>query len=126
MDNRATKEQVEAFLSKVRDAVIKPNCFLFVNRHKNRELMGDLELSPGNIIEVLRNLDYRGYYRGPLGDRDYPDNEIYEFGICIDETEVYVKLAVVEKYSLTVFKCISINKAERPIEYPFCKDKFDE
>lgn len=77
-----------------------------------------MDFTPAQVRETLLNLTTQDYCRGPFIDSEIVSGEVCEFGVEVDGKEIYIKLAVVEKYNLHCCKCISFHKAERPMEYP--------
>ena len=126
IEDTGKEQEVAAFLSKVRQSLQDPGFYLILDREKNRQALNDLDISPGVQRESISRLEVLDYYRGPSGDERFPDNTVFEFGICIDEREVYVKLAIVEKYGKVFCKCLSFHRAERSITYPLRQELDDE
>ncbi|MCK4373064.1 MAG: type II toxin-antitoxin system MqsR family toxin [candidate division Zixibacteria bacterium] len=117
MDEVASRDQIEKFLAKVVDCVEKGQ-FYYVNRSANLRTAAELEISQVVVVDVVQNLTYKDYYRGPRSDPERSYESVCEFGTTIDETEVYIKLALVERYKHMICNCISFHIPERPIEYP--------
>lgn len=92
--------------------------FVLIDRRKNRQLLNELDLTPDQARDIILHLDVDNYSSGPYLDSQITGGEICEFGIEVDGKEIYIKIAVVEKYGLCYCKCISFHEAERPMDYP--------
>jgi len=121
MTDVASREQVEEFLTKV-VACIGRGQFYHVDRSANVRTAAELEISMAVVGDVVQNLTYMDYYRGPRSDPDRSYESVCEFGTTIGGSEVYIKLALVERYSHTICNCISFHFPERPIDYPLRND----
>jgi len=90
---------------------------VFRNRDKNLSAFDDLNISPKQRVDFLKDLKPEDYCSGPNPDRDVPDRpDYYEFGIIVNGQEVYIKLSL----GLTnkPVDCISFHLAEWPMKYP--------
>lgn len=57
------------------------------------------------------------YVSGPSPDDKRPGDEVWVFGLEIEEQEIYVKVSVVNEPLLCT--CISFHVAAKPLFYPF-------
>lgn len=117
----ATKDEVECFLLQLKDK-IRIFDVAFRPRDKNIAALAEIDILPIERIEYLNKLTTNNYYTGPNQDtHDTYKPEYYEFGIEIKGLEVYIKISL----GLTnkAVDCMSFHIAERPITYPFKKEK---
>lgn len=111
----ATKSEVEAFLSTFK-AKMEVFDVAFLERDKNLQTLIDLEITPVNRKQLLKELAVEDYFRGPRKDSDNgPD--LWEFGRLLRQKEVYIKFTIGMMNKLVI--CISFHLAERAIEYPY-------
>ncbi|WMX14728.1 hypothetical protein [Aureispira sp. CCB-E] len=111
----ATEDDVEAFLD---DFKAKLSVFniVFYAREKNRETLLELEISPLERENIVKNLSVEDYSEGPLGDNNGgPD--LWVFGKLVKGREVYIKVTMGAFNCSTI--CISFHFAEHPMNYPF-------
>lgn len=121
MDENAVKEFLDQFFAIVQEEGLSP-----VPRAKNEQSLIDLGLTKEQRKQLLLELTVQDYYRGPSRDLGRK-GEVWEFGIFVEEREVYIKLKIaevkpvgqenIERKAL----CISFHQAERAMEYPFKK-----
>ena len=129
MDNTpaATRNEVDAYLRKVRAAIASPlipgsEGWVFVRRDKNKACLLSLCLTLGDVREVIMNLTIDNYCAGPCHDNDQP-GELWEFGGNVEGREIYIKLKLAEFGQLNGVRVISFHEAERCLAYPFKKQK---
>jgi len=112
----ATPDQVEEFLRQIRD---KARAFEIRYRPRGKNIQGvaDIDIIPMKRDEIISNLNYKNYYKGPNSDTHTPPGpDYYEFGVIIKGIEVYIKLAL--GLPNKPVDCMSFHKAEKPITYP--------
>jgi hypothetical protein len=109
---------VEEFLDKVARALDGNGSLIIVDRRKYREAVADFNISPSDVKETIRHLTCDHYYRGPRTDNDNHKALICEFGVSVDEIEVYIKLKLAELGGAVFCTCISFHRAEAPLQYP--------
>ena len=108
--------KVVLILFKIKDLVSEGKCSLEEQREKNIQTLAKLGLLPEDVFQILLELTPQNYYRGPSNDYDTEEIDcIWEFGITIEQQEIYIKLKLTEDY----VKDISFHIAERKIEYSF-------
>ncbi|RUT69450.1 toxin [Flavobacterium cupreum] len=111
-----TKGEVESFLREMREK-IKIFDIAFRPRDKNLEAIAELDIYPLDRITYLNKLTSENYYRGPTDDTlDTSKPSYYEFGIIINNIEVYIKISLgIDNKRVD---CMSFHKAEKTITYP--------
>lgn len=120
----ATKEEVEKFLRDLRDK-IRFFDIAFRPRDKNIESIAELDILPIDRIYYLNKLTSENYYSGPNKDTYDPlKPDYYEFGIEINNIEVYIKISI--GMTNKRVDCMSFHKAEKPITYPLKKNKHEK
>jgi len=116
-----TKGQVDAFLKEMREK-IRFFDIAFRPRHKNLDSLAEIDIIPIERIEYLNKLTYENYKSGPNKDtHDSIKPDYYEFGIQINNIEVYIKISLGMPGKRV--DCMSFHKAERPITYPLKERK---
>ena len=96
--------------------ICEGKCSFEYQREKNINTLAALGLLPEDVFQILTELTPQNYYRGP--SIDYDTNEIdsiWEFGITLDEREIYIKL----KLTVDYVKDISFHFAEKEMNFPF-------
>lgn len=99
-------ENIKKFLNKAK-SLIKSGYFDFVPRKKNMDSIKEAGLTIKHVKEIIMDLTYKNYYRGP--DDDIGSNRhgvVWEFGYEIDGINFYIKLKIErrgEKECLCVF-----------------------
>lgn len=95
-----------------------------IPRAKNTQALLDMGLTFTDRRNAILSLTVEDYSSGPLDDCERA-GVVWIFGKWINETEVYVKLKLVEYIPMdtaTLVKkavCISFHQASEPLEYPF-------
>lgn len=114
---KATKEDVEKFLSdfhakmKVFDIVFRDD------RGKNLETLALLEITPVYRVTVLSELEVRNYVDGPIVDTLNESGDMWVFGKDVKGREVYIKISLGLPDRQTI--CISFHLAEHVLDYPY-------
>jgi hypothetical protein len=112
----ATKQEVELFLSHLKDK-IRVFDVVFRPRNKNLEDLVALDISALDRKEYLLHITIEDYYSGPNKDTyDSSKPDYYEFGILIKGKEVYIKIS--SGLPNKPADCMSFHIAERPMNYP--------
>ena len=116
--SKATKQQVVAFLKRLKPKATVFQIIYLDKRPKNAETLGKLEITPNEREQVIQNLAVQDYYKGPRPEAFHGgDSEMWEFGKHVNGKEVYIKLTLGQSSKPVI--CISFHIAERPIRYPF-------
>ena len=110
-------EAVRAFLLYFKHTVIGSGVYL-IPRDVNRLTLILLGLTKRNLEEILLGFTVLDYCTGPKLDRDQAD-EIWEFGVDVDEIPIYIKLKLAEVEDVKIAKCISFHIAKYPMKFPF-------
>lgn len=97
MPNRATTEEIEAFLAEVREAISCGRC-IFVPRCKNMDSLAQLGLTVSDALDEVKSLSVSDYLKGP--EPDYNPSEpdpIWAFVKNVEGHPFYIKAKVVQK-----------------------------
>lgn len=78
--------------------------------------MADLEITAKKREDIIKNLTYKNYSKGPKPETQYGGKDIWIFGKTIKNQELYIKLTI-SQHSQNVI-CISFHKAEYPMDFP--------
>lgn len=111
----ALKDDVETFLEEFKQ---KARIFeiYFYPREKNTSALLELGISARQREEVLMNLQYHDYYRGPTEDNNPERPDYFEFGVSIKNYEIYIKISR-GKFNKSP-QCMSFHIAEHEMDYP--------
>ncbi len=115
--NIATQSEIITFLEQFKFFAQNLSCFSFIEREKNMQTITELGISIAQAVNVILELTYKNYVKGPSLDRDRPGQNVWEFGCYLDNNELYIKLSNNFKYGIA--KCISFHKANFSITYPY-------
>ena len=110
----AARHQVILFLSLMKDAA--SHQFVLSPRKKNLDTLALLGLIPSDAKERVIGLMPEDYVSGPSADDKRPGEEVWVFGLVIEEEEIYVKVSVINEPLLCT--CISFHMADKPLFYP--------
>ncbi|MCU7491344.1 MAG: toxin [Ignavibacteria bacterium] len=112
-----SKDEVESFLNDLR-AKLSVYKIFYYNREKNKQALLDLEITPLQRDEFIRNLKAEDYFGGPKPDtNDVTLPDYWEFGITVKAREVYIKISIGKAARPVI--CMSFHLAERKITYPY-------
>ncbi len=124
-DNKATKEEVEAFLNEFKE---KAKVFGIVyndDKGENRQTLLDLELFGSKRDEYILNLRPEDYYQGPdENDYDKDEGPVWMFGIGIKKRgkkkklPIYIKIYITKTEGASNY-CISFHVAKFEMSFPF-------
>lgn len=90
---RSDRNDVEKFLSEVREAIRQQNSSFEGQRHKNKQTLIKLGLLVSDVYEYVSELTYRDYVKGPEIDRDFPTSDnFWMFKKNINNESIYIKL----------------------------------
>jgi hypothetical protein len=87
-----------------------------VGRRKNLETLAVLGITRQHAESLVLALAPEAYVRGPDTDHNYPDREVWVFGLRVSGREVYVKLRVILDPAVCV--CVSFHEPEHRLHYP--------
>jgi len=113
----ASRQGAEEFL---RDFIMKLSIWGIVyrdERSKNAQALLDLEITPAQRTEVIKNLTVTEYSEGPKKEKLYGGADMWIFGRRIKGHEVYIKVTMGIEGRQVI--CISFHVAEHHLEYPF-------
>lgn len=113
-----TKDDVVAFLSRLKSKASLFQIVYLDSRPKNVQTLAKLEITPKDRDDVIQQLTVSDYSQGPLEEVNYGgDAEMYVFGKTINHQEVYIKVTLGRPQNAVI--CISFHIAEHPMTYPF-------
>ena len=116
----ATRDDVVAFLSLLKGCLMLDRMDMR-DRGKNRQALIDLSISSCERREILLGLEPEDYVAGPKPDDTNGGKEVWEFGKGVADTEVYIKVRVVQvpgKKSVYHALVWSFHPAEFRMKYP--------
>ena len=113
----ATKEQVEAFLKRLKEKINVFNIVFRDDRGKNLQTLAALEINTTVRKQVIMNIEPEDYVEGPIVDTLNKVGEMWVFGKNVKGQEVYIKITLGLPNSSTI--CISFHIAEHKMNYPF-------
>ena len=93
--------------------------FTFIPRRSNIDTLARLGITVKHARQIIVQLTYKDYYRGPARDRGGPEFNVWEFGKEINGDQLYIKLS--DDFAYDYAKCISFHIAEYEIKYPYKK-----
>jgi len=110
----STRETVEQYLKELSEKI---NIFdiIFEDRKEFFELQKELEITLSFCINIIKELTYKEYYKGPTIDMIH-GGEYWEFGKRIKKVNVYIKInkGLLSKPVI----CISFHKAKYKMTFP--------
>ena len=113
----ATKEQVEAFLKRLKEKIKVFDIIFRDDRGKNLQTLATLEINTIVRKQVIMNIEPEDYVEGPIVDTLNKVGEMWVFGKNVKGQEVYIKITLGLPNSSTI--CISFHIAEHKMNYPF-------
>ena len=113
----ATREQVEAFLVRLKEKIQVFDIVFRDDRGTNLQTLATLEIAPIYRKQVILNIDPEDYSEGPIVDTLNKMGEMWVFGKDVKGHEVYIKITLGFPNNSTI--CISFHLAEHPMNYPF-------
>ena len=113
----ATKEQVEAFLKRMKEKIKVFDIIFRDDRGKNLQTLATLEINTTFRKQVIMNIEPEDYVDGPIVDTLNKMGEMWVFGKDVKGREVYIKITLGYENGQTI--CISFHIAEHPLAYPF-------
>lgn len=113
----ATKEQVEAFLKRLKEKIKVFDIVFRDDRGKNLQTLATLEINTIVRKQIIMNIESEDYVEGPIVDTLNKMGEMWVFGKDVKGHEVYIKITLGLPNSSTI--CISFHIAEHKMNYPF-------
>lgn len=113
----ATKEQVEAFLKRLKEKIKVFDIIFRDDRGKNLQTLATLEINTIVRKQIIMNIEPEDYVEGPIVDTLNKMGEMWVFGKDVKGHEVYIKITLGLPNSSTI--CISFHIAEHKMNYPF-------
>ncbi len=124
-DNKATLEQVEAFLEEFRVKARVFGIYYNSDKEENMQTLLDLELPAGKRDEYILSLRPEDYYQGPAeNDYDPEEGNVWMFGIGIKKNgrgkkiPIYIKIYITKINGVANY-CISFHKAKFEMTFPY-------
>ncbi|MBS3812103.1 MAG: type II toxin-antitoxin system MqsR family toxin [Halanaerobiales bacterium] len=116
---KATVNDIEDFLTKVREIIKTKNGFHLVNRKKNIKALTKYNIPINSVKYFIEYLNVQHYSKGPEPDeQDQYDHDWWFFGRKLDDKMFYVKIRIRTKGRKQVV-CLSFHPAKYPIEFPY-------
>jgi hypothetical protein len=113
-----SKKHIDAFLLKLKLAILKKSTFRIIYTEKNRDYIKTRCITESSIRQLINQLTYRDYHSGPEEDYDPGrTGDIWIFGKESDNEQIYIKLKIEGKE----IKCLSFHPAEEDLNFPFKK-----
>ena len=112
----ATKEQVEAFLKRLKEKIKVFDIVFRDDRGKNLQTLATLEINTIVRKQIIMNIEPEDYVEGPIVDTLNKMGEMWVFGKDVKGHEVYIKITLGQPNNSTI--CISFHLAEHPMTYP--------
>ncbi len=113
----ATKEQVEAFLKRLKEKIKVFDIVFRDDRGKNLQTLATLEINTTVRKQVIMNIEPEDYVEGPIVDILNKVGEMWVFGKNVKGQEVYIKITLGLPNNSTI--CISFYIAEHKMNYTF-------
>lgn len=114
---KATKEDVERFLSDFHTKMKVFDIIFRDDRGKNVETLALLEITPVYRVTVVGALEVKDYVDGPILDTLNENGDMWVFGKDVKDREVYIKISIGRTDRPTI--CISFHLAEHELNYPY-------
>lgn len=112
----ATPDEIARFLA---DFNVKLNMWHIIYRNdrgKNTQALLELELTPNQRTEIIRQIGIMDYCQGPLDDNLNGGAQMWVFGKMHNEVEIYIKITLGNPGNSVI--CISFHRSEFPMKYP--------
>ena len=119
----ASQQEIKNFLYLFKFYADCAGHFIFAERKKNLKSLAELGLTIAQAREIILQLTYINYSKGPESDVFYEGHNIWEFGQNVEDKEVYIKLS--DNFDYKIAKCISFHIAKRSMTYPYKNEKGD-
>ena len=110
----AARHQVVLFLCLMKEAASRR--FVLSPRKKNLDTLALLGITQADAKERVIGLMPEDYVSGPSANDKRPGEEVWVFGVKVEEQEVYVKVSVVDEPLLCTR--ISFHVADKALFYP--------
>ena len=124
-DNKATKEEVEAFLNEFKEKAKVFGIIYNDDKGENRQTLLALELFGSKRDEYILNLLPEDYYQGPdENDYDKKEGPVWMFGIGIKKRgkkkklPIYIKIYITKTEGASNY-CISFHVAKFEMLFPY-------
>lgn len=114
MKDDASNEQIDKFLSFIRNSVTAPNGIIFPDRKKNLISLAKWGISIAEQKEIIKNLKFNNYFSGPDDEwnNNFPPGEIWVFKKKIRCTNFYIKFKKEKDGEKFILKCLSFHEDE--------------
>lgn len=123
--NRATREEVEAFLNEFKEKAKVFGIVYNEDKGENRQTLLDLELFGSKRDQYILNLRPEDYYQGPdENDYDKEEGPVWMFGIGIKKRgkkkklPIYIKIYITKADGASNY-CISFHVAKFEMSFPY-------
>jgi len=124
-DNKATKEEVEAFLKEFKEKSKVFDIAFRLDKEENLQFLLEFEMPPDERKKYIMNLKVEDYYQGPdtnLDDEE--EGDVWMFGIGIKKKgkgkpiPIYIKIYITKTNGVPNY-CISFHKEKRKMIFPY-------
>ena len=110
MEKLLNNKELAGFLRTIKELLSKGK-FDFVPRRKNLASLAEYGLSIQDVKDVIVELEFNNYFKGPKEDFDRP-GLIWEFKTQIESNVFYIKLKVTKEGESQILKCLSFHKSD--------------
>ncbi len=107
-------DEINKVIVDINMAIVSKN-IVFVSRMDKTKVT----FSKKAAIKELNSLTYKDYHKGPEGDRDSSQGEVWIFGKKINSEKIYIKLKLQNKAGLSFVKIISFHPAIYDMDLPY-------
>lgn len=112
-----TKDIVEDFLSQFHQKMKIFRIIFRDDRGKNLQTLLDLEITPTQREDIIKQLEVEDYIDGPSDDTLNNIAPLWVFGKKVKNKDVYIKISMGRPNTSVI--CISFHIAERQLKYKF-------
>jgi len=109
-------DEVKKAIVDINMAIVSKN-IIFVSRMDKTKITFSKKMA----IKELNSLTYKNYHKGPEGDRNTSDGEVWIFGKKINTEQIYIKVKLQDKKGLSFVKIMSFHPAIYDMDLPFDK-----
>lgn len=124
-DNKATKEEIEAFLNEFKAKSRIFGIVYNIDKEENQKTLFELELSGSKRDQYILNLKPEDYYQGPdINDYGEEEGQVWMFGIGIrkrgrgKKIPIYIKIYITKVEGAANY-CISFHIAKFKMIFPY-------
>ncbi|MDZ5474182.1 hypothetical protein SM124_21030 [Bacillus sp. 31A1R] len=112
----ASKEEITSFLDKCKSYIFHKKVD-FILGPEEKYTLSNMGISYQDAFELVNEITYMNYYRGPSADHKNPSEVVWEFGFEEVPQDIYIKLKF--RNNRDDLLMLSFHYAERPITYAY-------